>query len=86
MDENGIPFEQFIEQLKELPPEPQQAICLLLKHIDVITQLQWEPMTLEEKNRRFAEAIQRKDYLSAVILTYKWLEQERGDEKWKPKG
>ena len=41
---------------------------------------------MEEKNRRFAEAIQRKDYLSAVILTYKWLEQERGDEKWKPKG
>ena len=70
---------QIIQRAKQLSPEAQQALYLLVQNLDIIDALPCGSMTLKEKTRYAAQALQHRDYLSAMIVEYKWLKQE--DEK-----
>lgn len=72
---------QHVKQLLEqLPLEVQQAFNLLINNLDIIDELLCDAMTLETKESYVEDALQREDYLLAMIVEYKWLEQERKKE------
>ncbi len=72
---------QHVKQLLEqLPLEVQQAFNLLINNLDIIDELLCDAMTLETKKSYVEDALQREDYLLAMIVEYKWLEQERKKE------
>ena len=76
MDARGSMIEQILRQAKRLPLKAQWELCLLIQNLDVIEEWACDPMTFEEKERYVSDALQRKDYLLAMVVEYKWLKQE----------
>ena len=69
--------DQILQHVKQLL---EQAFNLLINNLDIIDELLCDAMTLETKKSYVEDALQREDYLLAMIVEYKWLEQERKKE------
>lgn len=68
--EKGIKF--IMEQSETLPDEAQRAISWLIKNIDIVDELtKNEKLTKEEIATLIQNALEKKDYISLVMVLYK---------------
>ena len=74
MDGKEQMIKHILEHLEMLSPELRKAVCWLILNIEYVDELPDNSFAYLEKEQCIQELLEKGQYLTAVIVQYKWLQ------------